>query len=147
MDRDRRAEEGVDEDQVVAAVGRVGEPQPCVAEHDRHVRRARADEVEQLGIARDGHDGGIDLVIGQRIARPPLTGERAGAEPDHGIIDRPAHARVQRIEHLRDAAAGEKFRDHFRPALTGLPSSSRMRCEPARWCRATARGSGRPRSP
>jgi drug/metabolite transporter (DMT)-like permease len=76
--RYRRADEGIDKDQVVTGIRRVRDRQPRVAFHDGNVRSALRDEVEQFGVACDPDDVGIKFVIDDAVLGPRLAGETSG---------------------------------------------------------------------
>src|SRR5205807_228959 len=82
MQRDAVGAEGVDDDQIVAMVGRVAQGQAGVAEHDPRVVAAGLQEMKETSVARQMFDRRVDLVKTPGLAGPGIAGELAGAEPD-----------------------------------------------------------------
>src|SRR5215204_5299895 len=86
--------EGVEDDEVVSAVGRLAQTQARVAEDDVRPRaRARREVGEELWVTRDVNDHRVDLVERPRLAGARVRGRRPRAEPDDGDRQRRAHRR------------------------------------------------------
>ena len=94
------------------------------------LRRAFRDEAEQGGIARDADDVGVDLVIGHGVARLRAAGQRAGAEPDHGHVDRPAAFLLAPPRSPARCPRRRRIRTSFGTAGQQLAVRSRMRWAP-----------------
>ena len=114
MDGDRVGGEGIDDDEVVGTVGRFGEREPRITENDRHVRATHPQKTEQIRVARNADDGGVDLVIVHGIIRRGAASQRACAKAYHCKADRPVEARAHRREGLRDGGTIPVVKQQFR---------------------------------
>ncbi len=102
--RHRVPREGVDDEQVEAAVGLAVEGPPRIVDHDACRAPAVGEKREPAGVGRDRGDGRVDLVEGELIPRPRIAGDRADPEAGH------AHPvpRAQRVEAGEHAAQGPR---------------------------------------
>ena len=73
---------------VVGAVRRVADGQPCIAQHDVRVIAAVRQELEGTRISRDTLDDGIDLVERPILSGVGIAAEFAGSQPDHRDMPR-----------------------------------------------------------
>ena len=104
MHRRRVTAEGVEDDQVETVVGRLGERQPAVAEHDARVGRAVAQEREQIGVLGDANNHRVDLVVRPRLLWLRIATKRTRTQPDDGNVPAAVHL-MHRLEEVTDRAA------------------------------------------
>ena len=74
--------EGVDDEEIEALVGLLGEREARVADDDVGLGLAVGEEREVVRLGRDVDDHGIDLEKAPRLAFARVAGERAGAQAD-----------------------------------------------------------------